>query len=174
MSAIEVLSWIKATKENFAMQFLLPARSSIKIANLLRYSFGLPLLECGKVATANDIFWAFLPYFRAKTETCSEGCKRETALKETKRVSSSVEGLRLLTAPSPLQAGFLLHTQLAPCYTLNWLSSLLGFTLCKNDILLFCSCHSLSPKLLYNEHTHGSFCVKSLLNLKLLMFDNLK
>lgn len=63
MSQIGILLWIKAApKENLATQFILQARSGIKIANLLKYSFGPRLLKCGDVAAAaSNISWAFPP-----------------------------------------------------------------------------------------------------------------
>lgn len=43
-----------------ATEFL-QARSGIKIANLLKYSSGILLLECDDVATASNVSWAFFP-----------------------------------------------------------------------------------------------------------------
>lgn len=150
MSPIGILLWIKATKEIFTTQFFLPARSSIKIANLLKYSFGLHLLECGDVAITSDISWAFLPHFRAKIETSSEAFSNQKPLKETKRVSIKLEAVRFLMAPL-LEAG-LLHAPLGPCYRLNWLNSFLDLMTSNYSVLV-----SLSLKWLYNAHTHGSF-----------------
>lgn len=42
-----------------ATQFILQARSGIKIANLLKYSSGTLLLECEDVAAASNASWAF-------------------------------------------------------------------------------------------------------------------
>lgn len=61
VSQIVILLWIKAApKENLATEFL-QARSGIKIANLLKYSSGILLLECDDVATASNVSWAFFP-----------------------------------------------------------------------------------------------------------------
>lgn len=60
VSQIVILLWIKAApKENLATQFILQARSGIKIANLLKYSSGTLLLECEDVAAASNASWAF-------------------------------------------------------------------------------------------------------------------
>lgn len=130
MSPIEIVLWIKATKENLATQFILPARSSIKIANLLKYSFGLHLLECGDVATANDISWASLPHFRAKMETWSEASSTKKALKEHKRVSIKTEAWRLWQLLLSYRPAPVTHAARS-CCTLTWLNSFLGFTLCR-------------------------------------------
>lgn len=53
------------------------------------------MLECGDVATANDISWAFLPHFRAKMKTCSDVSSSKKPLKESKRVSIKTGALRL-------------------------------------------------------------------------------
>lgn len=62
MSQIGILLGVKAApKEKLATQFILQAKSGIKIANLLKYSFEPRLLECGDVAAASNISWAFSP-----------------------------------------------------------------------------------------------------------------
>lgn len=139
MSPIGILLWIKATKEIFATQFFLPARSSIKIASLLKYSFGLHLLECGNVAIANDISWAFLPLFRAKIETSSEAFSNQKPLKKNQRVSIKLEAVRFLMAPL-LEAEIPVKCSAWSLLQIELTKLILGF----NDIQLFCPCHSLS------------------------------
>lgn len=85
-----------------ATQFIPQARSGIKIANLLKYSFGPHLLKCGDVAAASNISWAFPP-LRTKMGISSQGPSEKKPLMDTRRVSTKMEALRLLAVPALLQ-----------------------------------------------------------------------
>lgn len=97
MSQIVILLWIKAApKENLATQFILQARSGIKIANLLKYSSGTLLLECDDVAAASNVSWAFFSHFRAKMGTSSQGLSKKKPPMETRRVCTKMETSKTL------------------------------------------------------------------------------
>lgn len=97
VSQIVILLWIKAEpKENLATQFILQARSGIKIANLLKYSSGTLLLECDDVAAASNVSWAFFSHFRAKMGTSSQGLSKKKPPMETRRVCTKMDTSRLL------------------------------------------------------------------------------
>lgn len=104
MSQTVILLWIKAApKEGLATLFILQARSGIKIANLLKYSFGPHLLECGDVAAASNTSWAFFSHLRPKKRTSSQGLSKKKAPMETRRVSTKMETSRLVAISAQLQ-----------------------------------------------------------------------
>jgi hypothetical protein len=82
-----------------ATQFFPTARSGIKIANLLKYSFGSHVLGCSNVAIATNISWAFYHPLRSKMRTSSQCPSKKKPPKKTKRVSTKMEALRLLAIP---------------------------------------------------------------------------
>lgn len=92
------------------------------------------------------------PHFRAKIETSSEAFSNQKPLKETKRVSIKLEAVRFLMAPL-LEAGIPVTCSAWSLLQIELTKLILGF----NDVQLFCPCHSLSLKWLYNAHTHESF-----------------
>ena len=79
-----------------ATQFILQARSGIKIANLLKYSSGTLLLECDDVAAASNVSWAFFSHFRAKMGTSSQGLSKKKPPMETRRVCTKMETSKTL------------------------------------------------------------------------------